>query len=112
MSFASMLVHDLTIVRPGTTTDRYGNVTKDWSNPTETAVKGWVAQQEGTEVLDGRDAQIRRWICYLPAGTDITGSDRVVWGTVTFEVSGPPNRAWHPSMGEHHVEAVLLAVVG
>ena len=112
MSLTGLLVHDITIVRAGSTTDRYGATEKDWDNPTETEVKGWLTQASGTEDRsDGREAQVGSWLLYLPVDTDIVGGDRVTWGSTTFEVDGPPQRAWTPR-GEHHVEARLLVVAG
>lgn len=111
MTLASLLVHDVTVVRAGDDTDRYGNTARDWSTATSTATKAWVHQQTGSEVLDGRDAQVSGWVCYLPAGTVVDGADRIVWGALTFEVDGPPTRAWTPQ-GEHHVEARLRHVDG
>lgn len=112
MSLANLLVHDVTIRRPGTTTDRYGANVKDWSAATDTDVDGWLAQTSAAEVNDlGREGERSDWTLYVPAGTDIEAGDRVIWGGTTFEVDGPPNRAWTPR-GEHHVEARLKVVVG
>ena len=70
-----------------------------------------VHQETRSEVLDGGAAQVAGWVCYLPAGTAVDGADRIVWGALTFEVDGPPPRAW-PPQGEHHVEARLRHVDG
>lgn len=112
MSLHGLLVHDITVRRAGTATDRYGAAVKSWVSPTDTSVKGWITQTIGTEDrADGREAQIGSWVLFLPADTDILGGDRVVWGTTTFEVDGPPLRAWAPR-GEHHIEARLRVVAG
>jgi hypothetical protein len=111
MSLAGLLVHDVTILRATTTTDRYGNLTVTWSTPTETAVKGWISQRSRSEENTQRDAQISDWVLFVPADTDIVGGDRVTWNGVTYEVDGPPWRAWTPR-GEHHVEASLRVVSG
>lgn len=114
MTLASMMVHDVTVVHAGTTTDAYGNQTKDWTAATRTAVRGWVSQTSGNEVLDGREAEVSEWAVYLPAGTVVTGGDRVEWAdlpAVTFEVDGPPNPARTPR-GPHHVEARVKVVEG
>lgn len=112
MSLASLLVHDVTLLRAGTTTDRYGADAKDWDTATETDTQGWVTQTSGVEDrTDGREAQVGSWTLYLAAGEDLLGGDRVVWGTYTFEVDGPPLQAWTPR-GEHHVEARLRLVEG
>lgn len=111
MSLQSLLVHDVTVVTPGSTTDRYGNLVPDWAASTSTTVKGWISQSSGSEDENGRDAQIGEWTLFLPAGVEIDGRARVAWSGVTFEVVGPPRRAWTPR-GEHHVEVQLRVVEG
>lgn len=111
MSLSSLMVHDVTVVHAATITDRYGNLTKDWTNPTRTTVRGWVARRSETEVVDGREAEVSDWVVFLPTGTVITGGDRVEWNGNVFEVNGPPNEAWTPR-GPHHIEAQLSAVTG
>lgn len=111
MTVEALMVRDVTILSAASSTDRYGNPTNDWAAATSTATKGWLAQQARDEVLGNRDAQTSGWVVYLPAGTVIDGSDRVVVDGQTFEVDGPPNRAWSPR-GEHHVEAALNVVEG
>lgn len=116
MTLTSLLVHDVTVLTAGSTTDRYGATVKDWGNATERDVRGWVSQREALEDrTDGREAQIQGWILYLPAGDAITGHNRVRWNdptpAVTFEVDGPPDPAWSPR-GEHHIEVRLRVVDG
>lgn len=112
MSLTALLVHDVSIVRAGSTTDRYGATIKNWATATTTATSGWVTQVSGVEDrTDGREAQVGTWVLYLPVDTDVVGGDRVVWESYTFEVDGPPNRAWTPR-GEHHVEARLRLIEG
>jgi hypothetical protein len=106
------MVHTVSIVHPGTSTDRYGNVTKDWTTATRTTVKGWIARQSGLEDRTaGREAEVSTWYGYLPAGTPIAGGDRLDWEGVTFEVDGPPYTAWSPR-GPHHTEIALRIVTG
>lgn len=114
MSLATLLVHDVTILRAGSTTDRYGDAVKDWATATSTASKAWVAQQSRTENVEGREALISEWVAFLPAGTDVAGRDRLVWGDLTFEVVGRPNTAPSPRLGgaSHHVEVTLTVVEG
>jgi hypothetical protein len=113
VSLTSLMVHDVTIVRAGSTTSRYGDTVRDWSTATETVTKGWVAQQDRSEDLDGREAQDRTFIVYLPASADVTGLDRVEWDGLTLEIVGPPRRAWSPKLrGEHHVELDARLVTG
>lgn len=113
MSLDSLLVHDVTIRRAAVTTDRYHNPTvKDWNNVTDTATKAWIHQQSHEELRNnGREAQLGGWVAFLPAEVDVDGGDRLIWDDLTFEVDGPPRRAWTPR-GEHHVEAPLRHVEG
>lgn len=111
MSLSGLLVHDITILRPGTVEDRYHNAAKDWAGATSTNVKGWISRTSSGEVNGEREAEVSGWIVYLPVGTDIVGGDRVTWNGTTFEVDGPPNHAWRPQ-GEHHIEAQLRVVQG
>lgn len=111
MTFSGLLVHDVTILTPGTQADRYGGTDKRWDNAEEATVKGWVAQQSRSEVTDGREAQVSGWVLYLDPDATVTGKDRIVWEGITFEVDGPPNPAWTPR-GLHHYEVPLRAVTG
>jgi hypothetical protein len=107
------MVHDVTLVRAGTAESRYGDDVKDWSSATRTLSKGWVSQRDRSEDTDSREAQVQGFVVYLPAGTDVSGLDRVEWDDFTFDVVGPPNRAWSPKLrGEHHVELDIRLVEG
>lgn len=113
MSVASLMVHDVTLIRAGSVESRYGDDVKDWSAASETTVKGWVAQRDRSEDRDSREAQVTGWVLFLPAGTDITGLDRVGWEGLTFEVDGPQLPAWSPRMNAvHHIEINLRRVEG
>lgn len=109
-----MFVHDVTIIRCGTTTNRYGDVERDWTTATETTTRGWLSQSAQSENLQGRDALIRIAELFLPAGTDINGWDRVVYDGITYELAGPPHNAVSPRLGGgvHHIECQLSAVEG
>jgi len=112
MSLRSLLVHEIAILRPALGTSRYGDATKDWVTATETETVGWISRRsESEDRTNGREAQVSEWVLYLDEDADIQGGDRVVWGTTTFEVDGPPNPARTPR-GEHHVEANLRLVEG
>jgi hypothetical protein len=115
MSLATLMVHDVTVVHAGMVVDPYGE-TKDWAAATRTAVRGWVSRRSQLEDrTGGREAQVSEWVAYLPAGTAITGGDRVEWSGLpagtSFEVDGPPLPAATPR-GPHHIEAQLRVVEG
>jgi hypothetical protein len=111
VSLASLLVHTVTILRAGTTTDRYGNTEPDWDAATSETAKAWLSQQSRTEDVDGRDALIQVWVAFLPPDVSVSGHDRLVWSGITFDVDGPLLPAWTPR-GLHHYEATLRVVEG
>lgn len=108
---SDFFVHSVTILRAGSRTDRYGATVEDWTTATETDALGWLARSTESEDRDEGDALVSDWTLRLPAGTDITGRDRVVHGDETFEVIGAPNHAPTPA-GEHHVRCRLRLVEG
>ena len=42
MSIESFMVQSVVIVRPGVTTNRYGDSVPDWNTATETNIKAWL----------------------------------------------------------------------
>lgn len=121
MSLAGLLCHEVTILRPATTTDRYGDQVatltgaRRWTSPARVVQTDRAENSTGRRVLtaqhETRQARITDWLCYLPAGTDVTALDRIVWNGLTFEVRGVPNRA-PDRRSEHHVECDLTRVDG
>lgn len=110
MSLAGLLCHEVTLLRPTTSTDRYGDTVKATTGRRVTS-PARVVQQSRVEDHDGREARATGWLIYLPAGTDIVATDRVIWDGATFEVIGAPNRA-PDRRTEHHVECDLRLVEG
>lgn len=85
------------IVRPATTTDRYGNTVLDWDAATRTSVPGVSVQPDTqAEADDGtRDTTQSTWWLRTPidAGDlDIAPTDRVEHAGLTLEVDGDPRR--------------------
>lgn len=108
----SMLPHEVTIVRPATTTDAYGNDVRDYGvAATRTEIRAWMQQDRRAEPReDGRDPLEQAWLM-LTNHEDVQGLDRVEWSGPTFEVEGPPEPAYTPA-GFHHTEATLRVVTG
>jgi hypothetical protein len=104
-------VHDITIVRPGSKAGRGSSTVADWSASTSTAATGWVAQATADDVRDNRTGDESEWVLQTAATTDVRPGDRVVWGSLTFDVVGRPNPAWTPR-GHHHTECRLRLVEG
>ena len=111
MSLANLLVRDVTILRAGTGTDRYGNAVLNWATATSSTMTGWLARDSEAKIEGDRDELQTTWTLRLPALTDITGYDRVVIDGTTYEVFGAPNHPWTPR-GEHHVRVPLRLVQG
>lgn len=112
-----LLPHTVTIVRPATTTDTYGNQTFDYGDDaTRTDMDGWLQQNSRTEPLsNGRDPLEQSWLL-VTNDKDIEGRDRVEWtdpagNDLTFEVDGPPAPVFTPG-GYHHTETTLRLVAG
>lgn len=111
MSFEALLVHDVTILTATSSESRYGDTEKNWTDPTESTVKGWVSQRSQLEDHDQREAQVSDWVLFLHPDATISGANRVRWEGITFEVEGPVNPAWSPR-GVHHLEVPLRVVTG
>lgn len=112
MSLANLRVREVTLLDPGTTTDRYGNTIDDWTTPTSSTELGWLARDSETETRGDRVGELATtWTLRLDAGSAITGRHRVIIDGRTFEVAAEPNRAWTPR-GEHHVRVPLRIVDG
>lgn len=111
--FSPTFTRPITVVTPGEHTDRYGNVTKDWTNSTRTDTAGWVGAFSGFEygADQGREAAFQTWTVYLPTGVTVSQEDRIETGTDTFEVDGPVVELWSPR-GGHHLEARIRKVDG
>lgn len=116
MSFAGMLVHIVSLIRPGAMVDRYGDTLPDWNNPTTTAAKAWISQRGASEdQTAGRNAYIGEWIAYLDDSVTPQAGDRLAWGSTTFEIDGPPLPAYRPTGGTadlHHWETNLKVIEG
>lgn len=111
MTITTLFCHEVRILRASTTTDRYGNDQKVWTSPRRRTSRARVAQRSRAEDNDGREARVTDWVCYLPAGTDVSALDRIQWGDQTFEIKGVPNRAFDRH-SEHHLELDLERVDG
>jgi hypothetical protein len=98
----------VSVIRPGTRTDRYGNTVPDWDTANSVDVLAWVEPVAvGTENIEGRSALASEWLLLAAADTQITGRDRVVYQGQTFDVIGPPVVRKAGRRGPHHVEARL-----
>lgn len=112
MSIARLLNQSLTIQRrSSTSTDEYGNEVH--TTTTSTVTVGYVEQATAEEVTVDRETYVTDWRVFLPAGTAVDGSDRIVYGSKTLEVVGAPHEVWNPrTRTTHHIEARAREVTG
>jgi len=102
------------IQRAGFTVDKYNNPGIDWSNTTETTVSGWLDtnQRRMGEQETNRDALESDGNAFLPAGTDVLGTDRLIINGVTYQVYGIPAPVPRPGFGIHHIECRIKRFSG
>jgi hypothetical protein len=108
------LVHSVLRVRPVTSTNTYGDTVYDYGVAADRKLmNAWLSQTSGTEPLsDGRAPLIGAW-SMLTNDTDITGRDRIEWGSLVLEVDGPPKLAYGPDTTvAHHAKSTLRIVSG
>lgn len=86
-------IDDVTVQSPGTATDPYGNVLPDWTAPTETTVKAQVVPVKSDEddPGTGRRRVTDEFDVWLPAGTQVSAGDGLVWRSLTLQVEGDPS---------------------
>lgn len=107
---ASLLIHTVTRQRPSTSTDAYGNTVRTYPGSTA-SVTGRVEQNKATEPLsEGRNAQVREWTLFTNE-SDIVTYDRIVFGSLAFDVDAPPAPTYDGT-GFHHLEVALRKVDG
>lgn len=105
----------VTIVRPGVSTDEYGNERPDWGvGAIRTTVSGVNVQPAGGSTEDTTDKQltVTGWRLYTPRrmDLDLRETDRVEFDGMTLQVTGKVARWPAPGGGVHHIEADLKEV--
>lgn len=90
----------VTIVRANTSKTVRGSTVPDWSSTTETSVSGCSVQPASSTISeDGRVLGLADGMtAYLPNGTDVLVSDRVVFDGNTYTIDGEP-RVWRSPTG-------------
>lgn len=103
-----LMTQSVTLLRPTTTgRDEIGGVE---TTDTETVVDAYLEHLSGDEV-DQNTHPRGMWRLYVAAGTDLHASDRVTYGTHTFEVVAPIREKWNPRLAVvSHIEADLEEV--
>ena len=80
---------DTCVIQRGTAGTPSGDGTPvTWTNLATVACRVSIASQTGTEGLGGGDGlrAVNTWTIWLPALTDVTVQDRIVYGARTFEI--------------------------
>ena len=97
----------ITRIRPGTKIER-GSTVPDWSNVNEQEIYGCSVQPAGTTLTqDGRIEGIMDGLtAYVPEGTDIKASDRVMYDGNVYTITGDP-RIWVGANRCSHVQLNL-----
>lgn len=90
----------------------YNSKVRDWTNAVRTETVCRVQPVTTAETLESsgsRDQVITRYRVWFPAGTAVTATSRILWGTWTLAVDGDP-QIWNDFFGNpDHVE--VLAVI-
>jgi hypothetical protein len=91
----------VTRLRPGSTADRYGGTTPDWSDPDTEDIDGCaVAPRDAEEDhTNGRQTVIHGFNVYTPPGADILPTDRLTIRGEQHEVDGEPGVWTSPYSG-------------
>jgi hypothetical protein len=100
------------LTRATQATDGHGNPTVDWGSETTAIVPAVVSPSSSSENLTREDVVITRWRIFLPATVVMTAKDRVQWRGYTFEVDGDVELHIDRRARPHHLEAMLVAVLG
>ncbi|WP_405925413.1 hypothetical protein [Streptomyces sp. NBC_00035] len=102
------------IIRPATTTDRYGNKKRDYGDAAERIpVEQLNVQPSGgsTEDTDDKQVTVTGWLLISAPGTtpDLRETDRIEVDGQVLEVTGKPVR-WPSPYEMLHIEAQLKEV--
>ena len=100
----------VTVVRPASTTNRYGDTVDDWDNATRTDVAGAKVAPAGGSALDaaGRQGVTYDLEVVLPAGTDLADGDHVEVRGATYRLAGPVEDWRSPFTSRRHGLVVPL----
>ena len=86
-----MIGETVGVIRPTTTTDRYGNAQRVYGDTATHELTRCAFDPGGsTEDNDGRHAVTTEPTIYCPAGSDITAADHVLIRGKRYEVHGEP----------------------
>lgn len=97
---------------PLKTDSRDNSKWRDWANATQTTVKKCMIEPfplaEKLNYEDNRDREFARSAVriYMPPGTDVVSTDRLIWDGKEYQVLGHPGK-WSRFNGkEHHISVI------
>jgi hypothetical protein len=110
-----LYLQSVTVIRPGTAADEYGNERPDWGDAaTRIPVDGVNVQpvNGSSEDTDDRQLTVTGWRLYTSRGVDLDlrETDRVEFEGMVLQVIGKVARWPAPGGGVHHIEADLQEV--
>lgn len=95
----------VTRVRPATLTQR-GSTFRDWTQASESEVKGCNVQPDATSSdFSDREQSVLTYTIYAPVGADIIKGDRIKVDGHTFDVVGVPFKWYSPNGTTDHLFA-------
>ncbi len=111
--YTKLMSMPITIQNPGATTDQYNRAGADWDHPVSTVVNGWfdIGMRKMAEDEHNRDGGTSDGTAFLPSGSPVTTTSRLVIFGLTYQVFGVPTEAHTPS-GAHHIECRVQRFVG
>lgn len=106
-------VDTVTLTKPTTVTNRYGDTVTDWSVPPAATFEevGWLTRTGSEEMAEGREAITDTWELSLPPSSALDETMRVSHAGNVYEIRGSVQTAATPA-GRHHLVAQLRRVVG
>jgi hypothetical protein len=86
--------HTITVLRAPRVAGDYGTATvPDWDNATSVDVTGCSVQPApAPEYVVDRSQALTRWQVFAPSTADVRPTDRIGWGSTTYDVDGDPQR--------------------
>jgi len=110
---ARFFVGPVTLTKPTTVTNRYGDTVADWSAPPAASYDevGWMTRTGSEEMADGREAITDTWELSLPPSSALDETMRVAHDGKVYEIRGSVQTAATPA-GAHHLVAQLRRVAG
>lgn len=99
--------------RATTAADARNNLELSWVTPSTATISNCRVQPlSSDEVMDNRYESDVRFRLLAPVGSDVTFLDRIVYGSTTYEVAGPPESHRSPTGAASHDEIPLRLVTG